>query len=164
MKKDEEIFHDIYEAYFEPVCRFLNLYTKDESVIEDIMQEVFCNLWLNRDFLRIKHVKSYLFTSARNRILNHIRNQKLHDSLLASYMIEESELDDNNDYIDKEEYLQRIENAISILPPKCGKVFRMNRYEKMTYRQIAEKEGISEKMVEKHISTALKKIKEGMRR
>ncbi len=160
MKLDENGFHEIFETYFDPVCQFLNLYTKDETVIEDVIQDVFCNLWINRDFLQIKHLKSYLYTSARNRMLNHIRDEKLHASILASYLQEEKELHDAYECVDKEEFVRKLEKAIEELPAKCKNVFKMNRYNNMTYKEIAAKEGISEKMVEKHISTALKKIKD----
>lgn len=162
-KIDENNFQTIFEVYFNPLCHFLNLYTKDEGAIEDILQDVFCNLWISRDFLQIKHLRSYLYTSTRNRILNHIRNEKLRADILSSYIQEEKELHEAYDCVDKEEFNRRLEKSIKELPPKCKKVFKMSRYDKMTYKEIAEKEGISEKMVEKHISTALKKIKDKMK-
>ncbi len=160
MKIDEKGFREIFEAYFEPICRFLNLYTKNESVIEDIIQEIFCNLWINRDVLQIKHLKSYLYTSARNRMLNYVRDEKLHAAILASYLLEEKELHDAYECVDQEEFNKKLEGAIEELPAKCKNVFKMSRYNNMTYKQIAAKEGISEKMVEKHIAVAMKKIKE----
>lgn len=159
---NESNFRDVFEAYFDPLCRFLNLYTKDADIIEDTIQEVFCNLWSNRDILQIKHIKSYLYTSSRNRMLNHIRDEKLHSSILAKYITEEQELQNAYDCVDKEEFAQKLEKAIEDLPAKCKNVFKLSRYSKLTYRQIADKEGISEKMVEKHVSSALKKIKATM--
>ena len=160
---NENNFQDIFEAYFDPMCRFLNLYTKNEDVIEDIIQELFFNLWINRDFLQIKHLKSYLYTSARNKMLNHIRDEKLHSALLANYVLEEKELNEAYECIDKEKFDRKLDEVIDDLPYKCKKVFKLSRYSKMTYKEIAKKEGISEKMVEKHISSALKKIKEKMK-
>ncbi len=162
-KIDERNFQDIFESYFDPLCRFLNLYSKDINIIEDIVQEIFYNLWVNRDFLQIKHLKSYLYASARNRILNHIRNEKLHTSILNTYMMEEKELQEAYECVDKEEFDRKLGQAIEGLPVKCKKVFLLSRYSKMTYKEIAEKEGISEKMVGKHIASALKKIKDNMK-
>lgn len=159
IKINEESFKNIFNKYFTPICRFLNLYTKDISTIEDIVQEVFYKLWINRDFLEIKHIQSYLYTSARNRMLNHIRNEQLHSSLLASYTKEVEELRENYDIVDKEEFNIKLNKAIEELPEKCRNVFKLSRFNRMTYKEIALKEGISEKMVEKHISLALKKIK-----
>ncbi len=163
-KISEQDFQKIFESHFDPLCQFLNLYTKDVYAIEDIVQDIFYNLWVNRDFLQIKHLKSYLYASARNRMLNHIRNENLHTSLLANYMVEEKELQEAYECVDKEAFDHQLEKAIDGLPVKCKNVFLLSRYSKMTYKEIAEKEGISEKMVGKHISTALKKIKDGMKR
>ncbi len=157
---DENTFPDIFDGYFEPICKFLNLYTKDENVIEDVMQEIFCQLWINRDFLQINHLKSYLYTAARNRMLNHIRNEKLHLRLLSDFLLEERTLQESYECVNREEFDQKLTQAIEDLPEKCRHIFKLSRYSKMSYKKIAEQEGISEKMVEKHISTALRKIRE----
>ncbi|MDR2010797.1 MAG: RNA polymerase sigma-70 factor [Bacteroidales bacterium] len=162
-KINEKSFKNIFDEYFDQVCGFLNLYTKDLGVIEDIVQDIFYKLWVNRDFLQIRHVKSYLYTSARNRMLNHIRDQKLHSSLISSYTLEEKELRDAYEFVDKEEFDKILEEVIEELPEKCKNVFKLSRFDKMTYKEIANKEGISVKMVEKHISVALKNIKGKMK-
>ena len=163
-KIDEHSFQDIFETHFDPICRFLNLYTKDADTVEDIVQNIFCKLWINRDFLNIAHIRPYLYTAARNGVLNHIRNQKLQSQVLATYMREEQELHEAYECVDKEEFTRRLDESIASLPPKCQTVFKLNRFDKLTYKEIARQEGISVKMVEKHIHTALKKIKEKMSR
>ncbi|MDR1715989.1 MAG: RNA polymerase sigma-70 factor [Prevotella sp.] len=155
----ESDFEEIFNTYYKPICYFLNLYSKDEHVIKDIAQDVFYSLWANRELLKIDDIKAYLYTAARNRILNYFRDIKLHEQLLAKWMSEEKELADAYDCVDKTEFEKSVETAIESLSPKCKKVFKLSRYNRMSYIQIAEQEGISEKMVEKHVSTALKKIK-----
>ena len=73
--------------------------------------------------------------------------------------LREKELDEAYDCVDRNEFEKSIETAIESLSPKCKTVFKLSRYSRMSYTQIAEQEGISQKMVEKHISVALKKIK-----
>jgi len=158
-KITENSFKNIFDEYFDQVCNFLNLYTKDKNIIEDIVQEIFYKLWINRDFLEIKHIKSYLYTAARNKMLNHIRDEQSHLSLLSKYIQEENELHRAYECVDMEEFSHKLNNIIDELPEKCKKVFKLSRFNKMTYKEIAKEEGISEKMVEKHISTALKKIR-----
>lgn len=160
----ENNFKEIFDQYYHPICCFLNLYTKDESIIKDIVQDIFCNLWVNRDMLQIRHVRTYLYTAARNRILNHIRNEELHLKLLAAYSIEDNELHNAYECVDMEEFNARLHTVIDELPVKCRRVFKMSRFENKTYKEIAASENISEKMVEKHISTALRKIKFRMKK
>ena len=155
----ESEFEETFNTYYEPVCYFLNLYTKDEHVIKDIAQDVFCSLWVNRELLQIDDIKAYLYTAARNSILKYCSDIKLHEELLAKWISEEKELDEAYDCVDRTEFEKSIETAIESLSPKCKTVFKLSRYSRMSYTQIAEQEGISQKMVEKHISVALKKIK-----
>lgn len=163
-KIDENSFQEIFDIYFTPLCKFLNLYTKDSGIIEDTIQEIFYNVWVNRDFLKITHIKSYLYTSARNRMLNCIRDEKRNLQILTAYMMEEKVIREAYECIDNNNFDQQLESAIEELPEKCKKVFLLSRYGKMTYKEIAKKEDISEKMVGKHIATALKKIKVKMRK
>lgn len=163
-RMEEVKFREAFDTYFDPLCRFLNLYTKDVDVIQDIVQDVFCNLWANRGFLKIEHLKSYLYTATRNKILNHIRDQKLHETILTKYALEEKELYDAYECYDKEQFNKKLNETIEQLPRKCRTVFKLSRFHDMTYKEIAQQEGISEKMVEKHISLALKKIRDSMRR
>lgn len=155
----ESDFEEIFETYYEPICYFLNLYTKDEHVIKDISQDVFCSLWINRELLKIGNIKAYLYTAARNRILNYFRDIKLHEQLLSKWISEEKELHEAYECVDTAEFEKSIETAIESLSPKCKRVFKLSRYSRMSYTQIAKQEGISQKMVEKHISVALKNIK-----
>lgn len=159
----ESNFREIFNTFYESVCRFLNLYTKDKDLIEDIVQDVFVNLWQSRNSIQMNNIKAYLFSAARNRILNHLRNINLHQQLLESWNTDEANLIDANECVDNAEFENHLQRAIDQLPAKCHKVFILSKYNKMTYKKIAIQENISEKMVEKHISTALRKIKQFIR-
>ena len=152
-------FEKIFNAYYKRICYFLNLYSKDAAVIEDIVQDVFCRLWEDRHSVQPDYIGTYLHTVARNRVLNYLRDVKLHEQLLASWMLEEKELAKAYECVDEKEFEKVIHEAVDSLSPKCKQVFSLSRFKQLTYKEIAQKEGISEKMVEKHISTALKKIK-----
>ena len=156
----EANFEEIFETHYEPICYFLNLYTKDKVVIEDTAQDVFCTLWTNRDSVQASNIKSYLYAVARNRMLNYLRDIKLHEQLLSSWMDDENNLAKAYECVDEIEFEKCVEKAIENLSPKCRHVFLLSKYNKMSYKEIAKRENISEKMVEKHISTAMKKIKD----
>lgn len=163
MKRGIELtFEQLFEDYYERLCIFLNLYTKDKSVIEDVVQDVFCNLWANRDFVEVQYVKSYLYAATRNGIVNYLRSQKLHTSLLAKWMDDENNRREALDCVDLEEFQKQVDLAVGTLSPKCKNVFKLSRYSNLSNKEIAREEGISEKMVEKHITIAVKKIKEFM--
>ena len=66
--------------------------------------------------------------------------------------------------IDTQQQLAHIRRLILQLPDRCREVYLLNRMEGMSYTEIAERFGISVKAVEKHVSRALKGLREGMAR
>ena len=58
---DIQAFRNYYDTYYEQLCCFLNFYTHDVAVIEDVIQEVFLKLWENKDCIEITYIKTYLF-------------------------------------------------------------------------------------------------------
>ena len=65
---DIQAFRNYYDTYYEQLCCFLNFYTHDGAVIEDVIQEVFLKLWENKDCIEITYIKTYLFRAAKNRV------------------------------------------------------------------------------------------------
>ncbi|WP_436414081.1 RNA polymerase sigma-70 factor [Petrimonas sp.] len=157
---DEKSFCYYYDLYFNDLCKSLNYFTRDLDIIEDTVQNVFVNLWENRSTIDITHIKTYLFTSVRNRMLNYIRDNKniiipIDNSIIESFST------DNNDinFTFNEELYQVTQEAIATLPEKCKELFILSKHGNYTYKQIAENKNISIKTVENQISIALKKIR-----
>ncbi|MEE9361448.1 MAG: sigma-70 family RNA polymerase sigma factor [Cellulophaga sp.] len=59
--------------------------------------------------------------------------------------------------------IEALREAINKLPPKCKEVFILSKFEKMKYKVIAEKMGISIKTVENHMSKAFKELRKGLK-
>lgn len=155
-----DVFHRLYNTYYDPLFQFVNLYAKDRYVAEDIVQEVFLKLWDRRDRIRITHAKAYLFHMGRNAILNRIRDTKERYYFLER-LSETEDYEDGCDvnHVPSDVLIEIVHDAINSLPPQCRVIFIMNRNQKMTYKQIAVVKGISRKTVENQIGIALKKIR-----
>ena len=153
-------FRQLFAEHFDPLCRFLAYYSTDHFMIEEAVQDVFVNMWEKRDVLQIESVKTYLYASARNRILNRIRDEKRRNTLLEQWVQSEMEKSRGEDCFDIDEFSQRVENAIDHLPEKCRKIFDLSKKKNLTYKQIAEKLDISVKTVETQMGIALRKIRE----
>lgn len=157
---DIDAFHRLYNAYYDSLFRFVNLYAKDRYTSQDIVQEVFLRLWDRRDRIRITYAKAYLFHMGRNAILNKIRDTKERFYLLEKLPeIADCEAEVDAEWGDPEALIEMVHEAIDGLPPKCRGIFIMNRHQMMTYKQIAAVKGISRKTVENQIGIALKKIR-----
>ena len=159
IKIDKQSFRYLYDLYFNDLCKSLNYYTSDVELIEDIVQDVFVSLWENRDSVSISHIKTYLFTAARNKMFNLFRNSNKFETLLEEHHNNLSISDENENSFNEELYLLTNE-AIESLPEKCKEVFKMSKVENNTYRQIANTINISVKTVENQVSIAYKKIRE----
>lgn len=148
---------------YEYLCRIAYRVLKDTNRSEDIVQDVFFELWKKRETIKIKtSIKAYLRRAVINKTLNFIRDQKIR-------MDDDSSLQflDNKENIqldmEASEMQGRIENALNDLPPKCKMVFMLSRYEQLSYQEIADKLEISTKTVENHISKALKRLRIALR-
>ena len=153
-------FRQLFEKHFDPLCQFLACYTSDRATIEDVVQDVFVKMWEKRDEIQIESVKTYLFTSARNRMLNYIRDGKRQNTLLEQWVQSELEKKRGEECFDIDEFSRRVEGAIEFLPDKCRKIFNLSKKKNLTYKQIAEQLDISVKTVETQMGIALRKIRE----
>ena len=158
----EQEFRSIYKQYHKKLCYFLNYYTHDEQAIEEVVQDVFVYLWKESDNLNITYLKTYLYSSARNRMLNYLRNEHTRTIILERWAQMELEERQAQDCIDRAEFFLLLPDTIEALPPKCREIFLMSRDERKTYKEIAEEKGISVKTVEAQMGIALKRIREKM--
>jgi len=150
----ESVFDSVFNAHAESLVNFLYYKSGDYSGAEDLVQEAFAKLWKQCAKVPLEKAKSFLFTIANNSFLNEVKHKKVvlkfeqrgHsalDNVTPQYLLEEAEFKD------------RLEKAIAALPEGQRTVFLMNRIDKMKYREIAEKLGLSVKAIEKRIHKAL---------
>ena len=149
---DIQAFRNYYDTYYEQLCCFLNFYTHDVAVIEDVIQEVFLKLW--------DSLITYLFRAAKNRVLNYLRDEENRHQLLENWFNQQLEERKYKDCFDIDALTKVVNRAIEQLPERCREIFSLSRKEGLSYRQIAERLGISVKTVETQISIALKRIRE----
>lgn len=163
MTINEQKFKEIYNDYFEIVCRFLNYYTHDYHAIEEVVQEVFVKLWEEHNGQEIRFVKTYLYNSARNRMLNYLRDNENRIVLLEKWATIELEKKESHDCVDREEFFRLLQAAVNSLPEKCREIFILNKEEQFSYKEIAQVRDVSVKTVENQMGIALKKIREYMK-
>lgn len=157
---DIATFRKYYDLYYDQLCHFLNFYTQDITIIEDVLQEVYLKLWENRDEIEIQYIKTYLFHAAKNRVLNHLRDEQNRHYLLENWFNQQQQEKQGKECYDLEQFTTLLYKVIEQLPEKCREIFLLSRQEKLTYKQIAEKLDISVKTVEAQMGIALKRIRE----
>ncbi len=150
----------IYIKYHRPL--FLTAYRilTDEEEAKDVVQEVFIKFWESRSKLEIKSsLHAYLHRAVINTALNHLQKSKKTSStsLEKSYHISNPA---TAQPLMKEELEEAIQQAIQGLPTRCRLVFSLNRFEGLSYKEIAASLSISSKAVEKDMMKALKLLRE----
>ena len=159
----EKALKVMYDQYYSYLCYSVYNVFPDRQVAEDIVQEVFFEIWKKRDSINIStSLRSYLKRAAINKTLNHIRDRKLvmDDEEQAIQMVD-TKAPIHKD-LEAEELQERIDMAIAALPDKCRIIFGMSRFEELSYKEIASKLDISVKTVENQISKALKLMREAL--
>ena len=146
----------IFKQYYEVLCLTAVRITKEQNLAEDIVQEVLFELYKKRDQVNIQSLIGYLKRSVYNRSLNKVKSRKdFIDADDISYELSDglTNSQENLEYGELEDYLHK---AIDSLPEKCRLVFVLNRFEQLSYKEVAQKLDISVKTVENQMSKALK--------
>lgn len=153
-------FETIYKQYWHRL--YMTAYSKVEShaEAEEIVQNIFSTLWEKRQALLITNLGGYLQISVRNRIINHIRGritQRKYWEYYKNYIPTDRE--STADTVMYDDLAEAVEVAVNRLPEKSRQVFRLNRLEGKSIREIANLMKLSEKAIEYHLTKSIKELK-----
>ncbi|MGD8778351.1 MAG: RNA polymerase sigma factor [Ignavibacteria bacterium] len=149
-QSDKEAFRKLYYKYFDKLIRFAYYRTNSIETSRDLVQEIFFKVWQMREKLNPdKSIKSYLYKSLSNSIINHIKLASTKNISLEE--VEFTNSTNNEKQLDTEIDLQ---NALKLLPEKLKTVYILSRVEGYKYEEIAVICAISIKAVEKRMSKA----------
>ena len=161
MVQDLVAFEQLFRKFRPGLVAFATSIIGRSNDAEEIVHDVFIAIW-NRESndLDPNGIKSYLFTSVKNRCFNFIKKSKLD----VTDINDESPVFDANvnahNFMVAKESEKRIHLLIDQLPKKCKQVFLMSRIYELSYKEIAEILEITPNTVENQISIALKFLKE----
>ncbi|MFA9390743.1 MAG: RNA polymerase sigma-70 factor [Prolixibacteraceae bacterium] len=155
-----KIYDYIFHFHYSGMVVFVQKYIPDQAVADDIVQDFFVKLWINREHLNIEtSLKSYFFASLKNRCIDHLRHEVIKGKAEKNLLEKVENLNDERNLLIESELRDQINLAIDKLPPACKEIFIMNRFEGLKPAEIALKKGISVRTVETHIGKALKILK-----
>ena len=169
---DEELMHEIkagnmlafdelYRKYSRRLHKFSYAMLKSTEDTENLIQDVFLNLWLNREKVeKNASVSYYIFTIAYNSAISVIR-KKIKNANYIEYVkslqdLVQEPVDLQVEYKELDEKLNKI---IDKLPQRQKEVYLLSRVEGLKYSEIAERLNISINTVENHLSRALDNIR-----
>jgi RNA polymerase sigma-70 factor (ECF subfamily) len=151
---DEGAFAEIYRRYWKRMLAMAFLRLKRADVAEDLVQDVFAMLWQRREELDIQSLENWLSTAVKYKIIT-IINRQLNKEVSADRLPETAYTDTS---IDESFLKQMVNEEINRLPEKCRIIFRYSREAGLSNEAIATRLNISEKAVEKHITSARRRL------
>ncbi|MDR0766743.1 MAG: RNA polymerase sigma-70 factor [Odoribacteraceae bacterium] len=155
-----EAYEEIYLHYVDSVHRFIEQLTRSGDTAREITQEIFVQLWEKRDKIDpARSFKGYLFTIARNAVINFIEHQKVRGRYLDSTRDNDECSGPSDEMVIARETALLIEIAVSRMPKQRQKIFLMSHEEGMSTGEIAGQLRVSKHTVESHLSTARKEIR-----
>lgn len=166
---ESDIFGKLYTDYRLRFIRFAQTYLSSASLAEDMVMESLAYYWEHRKELKSdENIPAYLLTVIKHKCLNHLREERLHserNSLLSDVALWELDFKINtlsscDPYeLYSSEVQEIVNHTLSRLPSKTKQIFLMNRYENISYPEIAKRLDLNQKTIEYHISKALKELR-----
>lgn len=164
-KDDERAFGELFKIYYNQLGDYIMRITESEQLAEEIVQDVFLKIWVNRRLLTDIHCfKAYLLVVAKNHTFTCLkkiaadkkRNKEWVNSVLIQATNDEEEgISDNIGNL--------IDEAVELLPPQQKKVYIFSRRDGLKQDEIAIKLNISLETVKKHMVLALRFLKNNLR-
>jgi RNA polymerase sigma-70 factor (ECF subfamily) len=165
-KGDIASFEALFHQYYNGLCGYAESLVGMKEIAEEVVQDVFFNIWKNRESLRIRQsLKSYLYRAVFNNSMMHLRKMR-REHFLEDLSRPEPGMDapDPAQLIQLDEVAGLIKKTLDGLPERTREIFRLNRQEGLKYREIALKLSISEKTVEANMGKALKALRNTMQK
>lgn len=157
-EENRPAFNVLYKRHWKKLYHTANKRIKDPEAAEEIVQDLFTSLWLNRYKLNIHtSFESYLHSSVRYLIIacfqKQLKKLRFEEGFSRANTIADTTTEDA---IVTNDLLSLLNRKVYTLPEKCRSVFELSRKDHKTNKEIAATLGISEKTVENHMTRALK--------
>ncbi|MCG6915067.1 RNA polymerase sigma-70 factor [bacterium BMS3Abin03] len=162
VKLDKTSFDQIYRQYWSKLYIYAFNVLKEKEICEDIIEEIFIDLWTKKDDIRISDLNSYLYQSVKYQIFNHFRRSKYKNQLLLKLDLMSTQYQIDELY-EKKELKAQIKRLISRLPKQRRLIFQMSRYDGFSNKEISENLNISLQTVKNQISKSLKFIRRSLK-
>lgn len=154
---EDLIFDHLFRTQYKKMCRAAYTFLENFDAAEDVVQEVFSEMWEKKTLLKkLENPEDYLFIAIRNSCFTYLRDKK--KIVPIEECREEMASDPDNNNIPEE--LMPLWNALEELPEQCKIIFKQVVLEDMTYQEVATCLGISLNTVKTHMKIAYRTLRE----
>jgi RNA polymerase sigma-70 factor, ECF subfamily len=157
---DDNAFEQLFRRYAESLYSCAYGYVDSRDTAQEIVQQLFATLWERRHIWHVSGtVATYLFRAVRNASLNALRDRRRNLTFRARLADVVTPAADVEQEMEAADLANAVHRVVARLPERCQEVFRLNRYHRLTYAEVADVLGLSVKTVEIHMARALKELR-----
>ena len=166
---DHDAFRELFFSYADDLCAFAAQHVDEEETAEDIVQEVFCDLWRRREtWCPEGRTEAYLYSAVRNKALDHLDHRQVCRKYRADKKrkrqhertgAEGRPLRD----LQSREFRRMVNLAVESLPERRGLIYCMVRRHGMSYAEVSDSLDIAPKTVENQMGRALKTLRDWLK-
>ena len=160
---DQNAYKKFFQAFYKDLNRFAYSFVKSNETAEEIVSDVFVNLWKNRlRLLEIENMKVYLYVAVKNLSIKYITRNSRNDVISLDEL--SVDISSTGAYANPEEiYISTeiaaaIHAAIQKLPPRCKIIYKLVREDGLRYKEVADILNLSVKTIDAQMTIATKKI------
>jgi len=154
---DDACFRVLFDRYWVQLYNTAQKYLKDKPASEELVHDVFLNLWDRRGELEIQHMPNFLLTAVRYQVYNRLRAARPPLILKSDNLqLEGAAVINQGDFdIREKEFSHELDQYLNQLPRQCKRIFYLSKMDNLSNGEIAEQLGISKRTVENQLSKAL---------
>lgn len=158
---DESAYREIFNRHYAALCHYAQAFLRDGFLSEAVVNDTIYHLWEIRENVFItSSLRQYLMRAVRNRCLNYLKANRRENASLEEAIRECLGEEVVLGKMLAQEQEEALMEALEDLPEECSTVFKMSRFESLSYADIASILGISVNTVKYHIVRALKILRE----
>jgi RNA polymerase sigma factor (sigma-70 family) len=125
--------------------------------IDDVIQESYARLW-TLELSAIANPRAYFYQIARNLVHQRLRRARVVPMELMGEIDDLGVISDEpgpERGLSARQELDRLMSVVARLPPQCRRAFELRKFDGLSQREVAQRMGVSEGTVEKHLAKAL---------
>jgi len=153
---DAAAFEQVFRTHYKSLHLQAYLLLKDEEEAEDLVQQLFLDMWNKQMYSKVQHsIRAYLHAALRNQCLNHLKRMSVHKRLRDEY-VELGSGEPKQEPLDEDEGDPGLLNILKEMPMQRLRAFNLVHLQDKKYQDAAKEMGISVNSLKTHVKLAIR--------
>lgn len=160
---DSKAYKELFDLYYMPLCVYALKYCDSFELAEDIVQDLFVQLWDKKLFMKLEGaISPYLFKSVKNNTLQTLKKKSKYYFEDIEDQINKLMTEEQVDLEVLEQEKRKLYTQVEALPEKSKEIFKSIVLDGMKYKEVAVRLNISVNTVKTQYSRALKQLRSSL--